>query len=54
MDIDVVDKLTGLGLLSTMIMPAVLILTCGALIFRPNAAGPSSIARPEPPDRRAS
>jgi hypothetical protein len=33
MDIDVVDKLTGLGLLSTMITPAVLISACGALIF---------------------
>lgn len=33
MDIDVFDKLTGLGLLSTMITPAVLISACGALIF---------------------
>ena len=33
MDVDVLDKLTGLGLLSTMITPAVLISACGALIF---------------------
>jgi hypothetical protein len=33
MDPDVIDKLTGLGLLSTMITPAVLISACGALIF---------------------
>ncbi len=33
MDLDVIDKLTGLGLLSTMITPAVLISACGALIF---------------------
>ena len=33
MDVDVFDKLAGLGLLSTMITPAVLISACGALIF---------------------
>lgn len=33
MDVTVFDKLAGLGLLSTMITPAVLISACGALIF---------------------
>lgn len=33
MDVDVLDKLTGLNLLSTMITPAVLISACGALVF---------------------